>query len=390
MENKNEWRKIKLGEVAEYISEKINSSILERKNYISTENMLPNNNGITLASSIPINTKVNKFQEEDILISNIRTYLKKIWKATFNGGSSNDVLIIRKTKNNILSKYIYYTLTQDSFFNYATATSKGTKMPRGDKDSIMNYEFLLPSLQFQKKIVKILSDIDNKIELNNKINNNLEEQAELIFNNYFLENSSSNILKEDKLFILSKEIICGKTPSTKNKEFYGTNIPFITIPDMHNKIYIDSTERLLSFMGADSQKNKYLPINTICVSCIGTAGLVSLTSKISQTNQQINSIIPKTKELTYYIYFLMRNLKDKINLIGASGSTFCNLNKKDFSNILVPIPKDDILKQFYYICLPIFENIKNNQIENEKLNNLKNYLLPKLMNGEIDVEKIEL
>ena len=173
MENKNEWRKIKLGEVAEYISEKINSSILERKNYISTENMLPNNNGITLASSIPINTKVNKFQEEDILISNIRTYLKKIWKATFNGGSSNDVLIIRKTKNNILSKYIYYTLTQDSFFNYATATSKGTKMPRGDKDSIMNYEFLLPSLQFQKKIVKILSDIDNKIELNNKINNNL-------------------------------------------------------------------------------------------------------------------------------------------------------------------------------------------------------------------------
>ncbi len=173
MENKNEWRKIKLGEVAEYISEKINSSILERKNYISTENMLPNNNGITLASSIPINTKVNKFQEEDILISNIRTYLKKIWKATFNGGSSNDVLIIRKTKNNILSKYIYYTLTQDSFFNYATATSKGTKMPRGDKDSIMNYEFLLPSLQFQKKIVKILSDIDEKIELNNKINDNL-------------------------------------------------------------------------------------------------------------------------------------------------------------------------------------------------------------------------
>lgn len=205
-----------------------------------------------------------------------------------------------------------------------------------------------------------------------------------------MENSSSNILKEDKLFILSKEIICGKTPSTKNKEFYGTDIPFITIPDMHNKIYIDSTERLLSFMGADSQKNKYLPINTICVSCIGTAGLVSLTSKISQTNQQINSIIPKKKELTYYIYFLMRNLKDKINLIGASGSTFCNLNKKDFSNILVPIPKDNILKQFYYICLPIFENIKNNQIENEKLNNLKNYLLPKLMNREIDVENIEL
>lgn len=159
---------------------------------------------------------------------------------------------------------------------------------------------------------------------------------------------------------------------------------------MHNKIYVDSTERFLSFKGAESQSNKYLPINTICVSCIGTAGLVSLTSKISQTNQQINSVIPKETEFTYYIYFLMKNLKDKINLIGASGSTFCNLNKKDFSNIEVPIPKNEILKQFHYICSPIFESIKNTQLENKKLTNLKNYLLPKLMNGEIDVEKIEL
>lgn len=221
-------------------------------------------------------------------------------------------------------------------------------------------------------------------------NDNLEKQAELIFNNYFLKNSFSNILKRDKLLTLSKEIICGKTPATKNKEFYGADVPFITIPDMHNKIYIDSTERSLSFKGADSQNNKYLPINTICVSCIGTAGLVSLTSKISQTNQQINSVIPKETEFTYYIYFLMKSLKDKINLIGASGSTFCNLNKKDFSNLEVPIPNNKILKRFHNSISPLFEKLKENQIENEKLINLKKYLLPKLMNGEIDVENIEL
>ena len=99
---------------------------------------------------------------------------------------------------------------------------------------------------------------------------------------------------------------------------------------MHNKIYIDSTERSLSFKGADSQNNKYLPINTICVSCIGTASLVSLTSKISQTNQQINSVIPKETEFTYYIYFLMKSLKDKINLIGPLEVHFVISIKKIF------------------------------------------------------------
>lgn len=159
---------------------------------------------------------------------------------------------------------------------------------------------------------------------------------------------------------------------------------------MHNKIYINSTERSLSFKGANSQNNKYLPINTICVSCIGTAGLVSLTSKVSQTNQQINSIIPKEKKLTYYIYFLMKSLKNKINFIGASGSTFCNLNKRDFSNLEVLIPNNEALKQFHSNVLPMFEKIKINQFENQKLINLKNYLLPKLMNGEIDIKNIEL
>lgn len=292
--------------------------------------------------------------------------------------------------NEFVAKWVYYYFSSAKGKNEIFTKIGGSTQQYITLSELRNLKIYFPAQKIREKIIKILSDIDEKIELNTKINDNLEKQAELIFNNYFLKNSFSNILKRDKLLTLSKEIICGKTPATKNKEFYGADVPFITIPDMHNKIYIDSTERSLSFKGADSQNNKYLPINTICVSCIGTAGLVSLTSKISQTNQQINSVIPKETEFTYYIYFLMKSLKDKINLIGASGSTFCNLNKKDFSNLEVPIPNNKILKRFHNSISPLFEKLKENQIENEKLINLKKYLLPKLMNGEIDVENIEL
>ena len=97
------------------------------------------------------------------------------------------------------------------------------------------------------------------------------------------------------------DVICGKTPSTKIKDYYGEEIPFITIPDMHNYVYACYTERYLSVKGAQSQESKNLPPNSICVSCIATPGLVVLTDRISQTNQQINSIIPNSSISPYYV-----------------------------------------------------------------------------------------
>ena len=399
-EIKNEWRKVKLGnacrsifsggtpstKVDEYWNGNINwlSSGETRNNYIIntekkiTEKAVKNSSTkLALKDNVIIASAGQGYTRGQVSYCLINTYINQ------------SILCLESNKDILNSKFLYFNLKNR--YNELRQLSDGHSS-RGSLTTqiLKDLEIKLPPLNIQGKIVKILSDIDGKIELNDKINDNLEKQAQLIFNNYFLEYDSYNILKSNKLIDLSKEIICGKTPSTKNKEFYGIDIPFITIPDMHNKIYVDNTERSLSLMGANSQNNKYLPIDTICVSCIGTAGLVSLTSKLSQTNQQINSIIPKEKELTYYIYFLMKNLKNKINFIGSSGSTFCNLNKKDFSNIEVPIPNNEILKQFHTIVLPMFKKIKENQFENKKLIKLKNYLLPKLMNGEINVENIEL
>ena len=162
-----------LSNIADYANNKIDVSNLNKATYISTENMLPNKMGVTYATKLPNTKTTNEFKQGDVLVSNIRPYFKKIWHATFDGGCSNDVLVFR-AKDGVCPKFVYYVLADDDFFQYAMATSKGTKMPRGDKNLIM--EYLVPDIDYtiQQKIASILSSIDDKIELNNQINDNLE------------------------------------------------------------------------------------------------------------------------------------------------------------------------------------------------------------------------
>lgn len=220
-------------------------------------------------------------------------------------------------------------------------------------------------------------------------------QAQAIFKSWFVDfEPFGGVMPEDwKIGMvddLSKEIVCGKTPSTKKEEYYGNDIPFITIPDMHNCTYVLSTERKLSKLGANTQIKKTLPKHSICVSCIGTAGLVVLVPTESQTNQQINSIIPKSNYSSYYIFLLMKTLSERINSLGQSGSTIVNLNKTQFGKIEVLVPSIDSMNKFDFVVNSIFEKILNNQKENIQLSNLRDTLLPKLMNGEIDVSEVRI
>lgn len=162
----------KLIDICGYVREKVSVSKLTTQTYISTENMLPNKSGITTATNLPSVEHTQAFRRNDVLVSNIRPYFKKIWHAEFDGGCSNDVLVFRATEGND-STFLYYVLSDDTFFNYATATSKGTKMPRGDKDAIMEYSVPDINVDVQHKIGSLLRSIDKKIAVNSKINDNL-------------------------------------------------------------------------------------------------------------------------------------------------------------------------------------------------------------------------
>lgn len=155
------------------------------ESYISTENMIKDKGGVTIASSLPDSKTASAYRPNDILLSNIRPYFRKIWYADKNGSCSNDVLVVRANED-IDSKFLYYVLSDNNFFNYDTVTSKGTKMPRGTQTAIMKY--LVPDINIgkQRKVANILSTYDNLIENNKKRIKLLERMAENLYKEWFV------------------------------------------------------------------------------------------------------------------------------------------------------------------------------------------------------------
>jgi type I restriction enzyme S subunit len=173
---------------AEYSKLRISLDKVNLDNYVTTDNLLQNKLGKVSAEKMPQQTSnnVTRFDKGDILIGNIRPYLKKIWLAKYSGGSSSDVLTL-KVKKGFNSTFVYYSLFRDDFFEHMMNGSKGTKMPRGDKNQIL--EFIIPNfdLSTQKQIAKVLSDLDAKIEINNKINQELEAMAKTLYDYWFVQ-----------------------------------------------------------------------------------------------------------------------------------------------------------------------------------------------------------
>lgn len=212
------------------------------------------------------------------------------------------------------------------------------------------------------------------IEKNERIIQTISNVLNIIFEKYYLKANTIKTLSD-----CSEEIICGKTPSTKVESNWNGEIPFITIPDMHNSIYVTSYERFLSSKGATSQSNKFLPKNSICVSCIATPGLVSLTSEISQTNQQINSIICKKNISPFYLYLLLntKDIKQLIINLGSGGSTTYNLNKNSFSNIEVKLLSPEDMLEFDIEVKSFFDLIIEYNDKIKKIKVLKQHYLKK-------------
>ena len=155
----------KLRDVCKYSETRIKSDLLTSKNYIGVDNLLQNTAGKIDSNFVPDSGTSTEYNAGNILLSNIRPYLKKIWFADNNGGSSGDVLVLQNIDENIDSKYIYYHLKQDIFFDYEMQGIKGIKMPRGDKQHIMDYKIPVPPIAEQQKIVSEIEKIEEKINV---------------------------------------------------------------------------------------------------------------------------------------------------------------------------------------------------------------------------------
>ena len=381
-----EWKQYELGQICDYIRDRIQTV----ENYISTENMLPNKGGIYETITIPSGT-VTVYQVGDILVSNIRPYFRKIWYADRDGGCSADVLCIR-AKDNVDSKYLYYLLSQQAFFDYVMSGAKGCKMPRGDKNQIMQWPVSLPPLAEQKRIAAILGSLDDKIELNRRINANLEEQAQALFKSWFVDFEPFR----DGPFVDSE---LGKIPQgwkvgdiyTYLDVIYGApyksalfntdkkGYPLIRIRDLKtflpqfyteeilpNTEYVDSGDIVA---GMDDEFVPYI--------WKGERGLL---------NQRVCKFMPKYDYVSkYYILSLIRPTLEFVQSYKV-GTTVSHLGKSDIDKFKVIIPPAEIVKRFSGIVDSFHQQIIKLAKENLNLSALCDTLLPKLMAGEINVE----
>ena len=353
-------------------------------------------------------------KENDILISKDGTlgkigYVKNMRiPCTVASG----IFVIRNIKPKVIDfDYLYHILKSNIFKDFIRRNkAEGSTINHLYQRDLVNFEIELPTINEQNKIARVLNAIDNIIANNNKIISELENMAKTIYDYWFLqfefpnekgkpykslggkmiwnEELKKKIPKEwecRKIVEIEKNIVTGKTPSTKNEGNFNGDIPFITIDDIRQGLYVSNTVRTLSEKGANSQIKKYIPKDSICVTCIATVGLVGITTKKSQTNQQINSIVCENKNNLYY---LVNAIKDyfKYSSGAKSGNIFDNMNKEDFATIKLIYPTESVLEKYKRTVEPIYYKIKNSIIENKELIALKDYLLPLLMNGQVEIE----
>lgn len=404
----SEWSELELGELCEYSSERIVVEDLDLNNYVSTENMLPNRKGVVVASKLPTAKTVVKYDIGDTLISNIRPYFKKIWYASKIGGSSNDVLVLKNTNTSELDNvYLYYYLCKDDFFEYVMGSAKGTKMPRGDKNAIMKYPINIPQLEEQKAIANILSTLDEKIEINNQINKNLEEMAQAIFKHWFVDfefpneegepyKSSGGEMVESELGLIPKgwevkiigdelETVLGGTPSRKKLDYWNNgNIAWINSGKVNEFRVLEASE-FITEMGLKKSAAKMLPKRTTVIAITGaTLGQISLLEIDTSANQSVVGIKENNRLKAEYIHPWMKFIiQELINM--QTGGAQQHINKDNINKMNILIPHDRILNCYYDMVSPIFDLITKKEFEKVDLSKIRDALLPKLMSGEIRV-----
>ena len=342
--------------------------------------MLTNKAGVVSASKLPTGKTTSAYQKGDILISNIRPYFKKIWFADNEGGCSNDVLVIRANPG-IDSKFLYYVLADDKFFEYDTANSKGTKMPRGDKTAIMRYEIPDLTLDEQRTIAETLSTLDDRIAENKKINHHLVELIDAQF---------THLLQNNELFKSTfseiGEIVGGGTPSKKVEEYWNGDIPWLSPKDLslNPAMFTSKGQNSISELGYKKSSAKLMPRNSILFSSRAPIGYITIAENDISTNQGFKSIIPKPEYPYTFVYEL---LKQETPLLesSASGSTFKEVSATHLKNHEILIPSPTAMNSFHKSVEPLFETISLNEKEIQKLIETRGILLPKLISGEISV-----
>jgi len=377
----------KLSDICTFADGRIAVTDLDLTSYISTENMLQNKEGITRSAGLPTVNQTQAYQAEDVLVSNIRPYFRKIWYADRDGGCSNDVLVFR-AKENVYPSFLYYLLSDDAFFDYATATAKGTKMPRGDKGAIMRYEVPDLPLDIQIGIADTLAALDARIAENRAINNHLEQIAQVIFRSWFVDfEPFGGEMPGDWREVPLGEVVEMSTRALNPQSCPDTILEHYSIPAF------DETRLPVFEAASEIKSNKYI-VDKDCF----------LISKLNPTTKRIwrpYCISQHAVCSTEFMVYRAKNRDHKdfyysvidspaftdfllAHITGSTGSRQRAIPSETLSFSVI-VPPDDIIEDFCDKVTAVYAHFEQNHLENRRLRQMRDALLPRLMSGELSV-----
>ena len=396
---------MKLNDIAYFVEDKISSENIKLDQYVTTDSLLQNKKGRTFAQNLPPQKcSLVHFKKGDVLLGNIRPYLKKIWYANIEGGCSQDVLVLR-AKNNLESKFLYALLMQDSFFDYEMKATKGSKMPRGDKSHIINFPCL--DLNNKTEIGKLLSSLDDKINLNNRINAKLEQMAKRLYDYWFVQfdfpvSCHSELVSESH----SDEMLNQVQHDERIKPYKSSGGKM----EYHEELKREIPEGWEVVCFADfieignGKDHSKLPTGNIPV--YGSGGFMRGVTNFLYDGESVlfprkgtlNNIMYKNEKFwtvdtmfyskmkishsAIYVYYTAKQI-DFVSM--NTGTGVPSMTSVIIKGLPIIKPTQDILDSYDESIQPIYKKIHQNEKETQKLTALRDRLLPLLMNGQVEV-----
>ena len=393
----------KLSSIAYYVTDKISSNDISLVEYVTTDCILQNKKGRGIATNLPPQPcSLIRYKRGDVLIANIRPYLKKVWFADIDGGASPDVLVFR-AKDGHSPSFLYAVLLQDSFFDYVMQGTKGSKMPRGDKEQILRYEMPIFS-SLEESIGTFFLNLDSKIRLNEQINQNLEAMAKQLYDYWFVQfnfpneegkpykSSGGKIVWNDKLkrdipigwhcgnlfeiAVFTNGLACQKF-RPKDGEI---PLPVIKIREMHDGISADTEEVTPNIPESVKVYNGDVLFSwsaslEVMLWAYGLGGLNQHIFKVTSAND-----FPKS----FYYFQLLDYVDIFKKMAEARKTTMGHITQDHLQQSTIAIPdNNDIVDRFEELISPIFNQIIKLQEEIMSLTKQRDELLPLLMNGQV-------
>ena len=342
----------------------------------------------------------NEFRHENgVVIGRVGAYCGAVVYCSTKFWASDNTLVAYPASGQVDTKFLYYLLADAKLSRYAG----GAAQPLVTQTVLKQVEVRVPPLPIQQRIAGILSAYDELIENSQRRIKILETMARALYREWFVHFRFPGFENHPRVASPLGEIpqgwevkkiqdfgrvITGKTPSKANAAHFGDEVQFLKTPDMHGNMFILRTNESLSTSGAASQANKTLPAGSICVSCIGTIGVVAITTEECQTNQQINSIMLTNAASREFLFLRLQDAKQALENLGSNGATMGNVNKGKFETMEIVCPPSALLSHYHQLAKPMFLQILALQRQIQNLRRTRDLLLPRLLSGQIDVETL--